>query len=322
MASSKMSLGVNDRSLQHSQGKTWHNLDSPFPWSARCALPWSASCALYIENGSGELNSESTCTAIVLAFGKSRFFLKETVSRALRLVSEMLSKYEKVEDNYQCTRDFQRNFWLTAFYVIFFRCTLVHPSSIIPWSVHKDGARDKGSLEKEAGMGNGAWNAIEEESYIWLQLPGQVECCIPKSVGMINSAYFLGCDYRVFDPGGERVLPEQGRRNREATFQSNLRLQENLGVQVVQLSLEEEVAARVLQLRWSSGLYMTTWASSFFHKCLTPQSNSRSNGAIWVFDPGGDIFSCERRCRRSFHPIAMACAESVCLCWLFAGESR
>jgi len=50
MASSKLSFGVNDRSLQHSQGKTWHNLDSPFPWSA--------SCALYIANGSGELNSD------------------------------------------------------------------------------------------------------------------------------------------------------------------------------------------------------------------------------------------------------------------------
>jgi len=248
LVSSKMSVGVNDidGSFQHSQGKTWHNLDSPFPWSARCALSWSASCVLYIENGSGELNSESTCTAIVLAFGKSRFFLKETISRALpTLVSEMLSKYETVEDNYQRTRDFERNFWLTAFYVIFFRRTLVHPSSIIPWSVHKDGARDKGSLEKEAGMGNGAWNAIEEESYIWLQSPGQVECCIPKSVGMINSVYFLGCDYGVFDPGGERVLPEQGRRNREATFQSNMRFQENIGVKVVQLSLEEEVAARV-----------------------------------------------------------------------------
>jgi hypothetical protein len=115
---------------------------------------------------------------------------------------------------------------------------------------------------------------------------------------MINSVYFLGCYYRVFDPGGERVLPEQGRRNREATFQSNLRLQENLGVKVVQLSLEEEVVARVLQLRWSSGLYMTTWASIFFHKCLTPQSNGRSNGAIWVFDPGGDVVCCEGRFRR------------------------
>jgi len=137
-----------------------------------------SSCALYIANGNGELNSESTCTAIALAFGNSRFFLKETISCALpALVSEMLSKYETVEDNYQRTRDFQRNFWLTAFYVIFFRLMLVHPSSIIPWSVHNhnDGARDKRSLKKEAGMGNGAWNAIEEESYIWLQLPGQVE---------------------------------------------------------------------------------------------------------------------------------------------------
>jgi hypothetical protein len=39
----------------------------------------------------------------------------------------------------------------------------------------------------------------------FLQLPGQVECCIPKSIGPVNSKYFLGSGYWVFDPRGTIV---------------------------------------------------------------------------------------------------------------------
>jgi hypothetical protein len=92
--------------------------DSPLPWSARCAL--------YIENGSGELNSESTCTTLVLTFGKRRFFLKETISCALlALVREMLSRREAVEDSYQHIRDFQRSCWLLRFMLYFFELSSV-----------------------------------------------------------------------------------------------------------------------------------------------------------------------------------------------------
>jgi hypothetical protein len=132
-ANSKLRFGVNDRFFNNLKGKTWHNFDASgkiFSKWIYCMcdspLPWSARCALYIENGSGELNSESTCTTLVLTFGKRRFFLKETISCALlALVREMLSRREAVEDSYQHIRDFQRSCWLLRFMLYFFELSSV-----------------------------------------------------------------------------------------------------------------------------------------------------------------------------------------------------
>jgi len=79
---------------------------------------------------------------------------------------------------------------------------------------------------------------------------------------------FLGCGCWIFDPRGERAPRARGIGNGADAFQS-------------------------------SSLNMITWVFIFSHEFLTPQSNGSSNGAIWVFDPGGDVVCCEGRFRRS-----------------------
>jgi hypothetical protein len=48
--------------------------------------------------------------------------------------------------------------------------------------------------------------------FVEMSQPGLVQGRIAKSMGMVNAIFFLGCGYGVFDPGGEQVLQERGRR--------------------------------------------------------------------------------------------------------------
>jgi len=70
----------------------------------------------------------------------------------------------------------------------------------------------------------------------FLQLPGQVEWCIPKFIGMVNSVYFLGCSYLVFDPGGGDELQALGRQSEGEAIQFSFGLPGSLCVTVLKVT--------------------------------------------------------------------------------------